>query len=224
MRRLLELLYPRRAVCMGCGALTGCREDWICPACRQALNERRVGAAPPPEGIDGAAYAYAYAGPAAGIINRMKYTGVHRLAEFMAADMIDACRALDTAGADLITSVPMHPARQRRRGYNHAELLARACAGALGLPCEAAIVRVRDTPQQARLEDEERLSNLRDAFEFLQPLQGRRVLLVDDVCTTGATARGCAEALKAAGAERVYLLCYAQARTQKAPAEKASST
>ena len=212
MKRLLELLYPTRAVCMGCGSPAGCREDWVCPECRQALAERWVGAAPAPEGIDGAAYGYVYSGPVAGIVSRMKYDGVHRLCQFMADDMVRAFRFIEPTGADLVTFVPMHPARQRQRGYNHAELIARACAEALGLPCELTVSRVRDTPQQARLEAGERRENLRDAFACLHPLPGRKVLLIDDVCTTGATARGCAEALKNAGAERVYLLCYAQAR------------
>ena len=212
MNPLLDWLYPRRAVCMGCGALTGCREDWVCPDCRRALAERWVGAGPAPEGLDGAAYGYVYSGPTAGIVSRMKYTGVYRLSEFMAADMARAYRFIEPTGADMMTFVPMHPARQRQRGYNHAELLARACGSALGLPCAAAVERVRNTPQQARLEAEARRENLRDAFKAIEPLPGRRVVLVDDVCTTGATAQGCAEALKDAGAERVYLLCFAQAR------------
>ena len=212
MRRLLNLLYPRRAVCMGCGALTGCREDWVCPDCRRGLNERRVGAVPPPSGIDGAACAYVYAGPAAGIVSRMKYSGIHRLAEFMAADMVEAHRFIAPTGADLAVYVPMHPARQRQRGYNHAQLLASACADALNLPCAGVIDRVRNTPQQARLEGDARRENLRDAFDANRSLMGRSILLIDDVCTTGATAMGCAEALRLAGARHVYLLCYAQAR------------
>ena len=214
MNLFLKWLYPLRAACMGCGSRAGCREDWVCPDCRRTLAERWVGAAPGPEGFDGAAYSYVYAGPAAGIVNRMKYNGIHQLAGFMAEDMLRAYRFIQPTGADLVTFVPMHPRRQRLRGYNHAELLARACAEALGLPCENAVERTRDTPQQARLETEQRRENLRDAFAPARSVEGRAVLLIDDVCTTGATARGCAMALRKGGAERVYLLCYAQARGQ----------
>ena len=199
---------------MGCGAQTGCREDWVCPGCRQALARLWIGAFPPPEGLDGAACGYAYAGPSAGIVGRMKYTGVHRLAGFMAEAMIDAERFLEPTGAGVVTFVPMHLKRQRARGYNHAELLARSVAEALSLPCEPLIERVRDTPQQARMDEAARRENLKDAFRLTRPVDGRRVILVDDVCTSGATAQGCAGALRAGGAESVYLLCYARAKRE----------
>ena len=208
----LDLIYPRRAVCMGCGSAAGCREDWICPECRRALADSWVGAWPPPKGIDGAAYAYVYRGPAAGIVQRMKYSGVYRLADFMAADMARACAFLGPTGADFVTAVPMHPKRLRQRGYNHAERMARSVAARMGLPYLEALDRVRDTPQQARLDEETRRGNMKDAFALRAAVRGRVALLVDDVCTTGATARACAKALKRGGAKRVYLLCYTVAQ------------
>lgn len=207
----LSLLYPRRAMCMGCGDMTGMREDWVCPACRARMAQLWAGAVPPPEGFDGAAFAYIYTGPPAGIAARMKYGSAHRLADLMAGDMLKAWDAIQPTGVDAITFVPMHPARQRRRGYNHAELLARACAERLGIECLNALERVRNTTQQATLETEARLHNLSGAFAPKAPVEGRRVALVDDICTTGATARGCAEVLRQGGAAAVYLLCYAKA-------------
>lgn len=212
---LLGLLFPRRANCMGCGAATGCREDWICPDCRQDLAQSWVGAEPPPLGIDAAAYAYVYRGAAAGVVRRLKYSGVGRLAGFMGEDMARAYRFIEPTGADCVCCVPMHPKRRRKRGFNHAELLARDVAARLGLPYVDALERVRDTPQQARLNDKARRENLRDAFAVKEPIAGRRVILVDDVCTTGTTAVSCARVLKAHGAERVYLLCYTRARKEK---------
>lgn len=208
---LLALLYPKRANCMGCGAATGCREDWICPDCRQALTRSWVGAETPPKGIDAAAYAYVYQGPAAGIVRRLKYSGVGRLAAFMGEDMARACRFIEPTGADCVACVPMHRKRLRQRGYNHAELLAREVAARLGLPFVPALARTRNTRQQARLDDRARWQNLRDAFAVSESVAGRRVLLVDDVCTTGSTAMACAQALRQGGAEAVYLLCYTRA-------------
>ena len=212
LNALRTLLFPLRANCMGCGAATGCREDWICPACRQALTEGWVGASPPPEGIDAAAFAYVYHGAAVGLVSRLKYGGVYRLAGFMGGDMARAYRFIHPTGADCVTCVPMHPKRRTRRGYNHAALLARELAARVDLPFVELLERVRDTPQQAKLEDDARRSNVSGAFRGLEAARGRRVLLVDDVCTTGSTATACARALRAAGAGAVCLVCYAKAR------------
>ena len=135
-RGLLGLVYPLRAVCMGCGTAAGCEEDWVCPECRQALASGWIGASPAPRGFDGAACAYAYRGPSAGIVRRMKYSGVKRLADFMAGDMLKAYRAIMPTGVDAVVPVPMHEKRLRERGYNHAALLARAVAEGLGLRVE----------------------------------------------------------------------------------------
>lgn len=208
---LMGLLFPKRANCMGCGAATGCREDWICPDCRQALARGWVGAQPPPEYIDAAAYAYVYRGAAASIVRRLKYSGVDRLAGFMGGDMVRAYRFIEPTGADCVTCVPMHKKRLRKRGRNHAELLARDVAARLDLPYIEALERVRDTRQQARLDEAARRSNQKGAFAVRESVAGRRVILVDDVCTTGSTAMACAEALRVGGAERVVLLCYTRA-------------
>ena len=212
LNALRTLLFPLRANCMGCGAATGCREDWICPACREALTRGWVGASPPPKGMDAAAFAYTYHGAAVGIVSLLKYRGVTRLAGFMGGDMARAYRFIEPTGADCVTCVPMHPKRRARRGYNHAELLARELSAQIGIPFVELLERVRDTPQQARLDADARRSNVSGAFRALDAAGGRRVLLVDDVCTTGSTATACARALRAAGAGAVCLVCYAKAR------------
>ena len=208
LEAVLELLFPKRAVCMGCGSASGCREDWICPKCREALNLSWIGADSPPETLDGAAFAYRYLNPAASIVQKLKYSSIHRIAAFMAEDMVRAYRFIEPTGADCVAWVPMHPRRLRLRGYNHAELLARDVARRLELEYVDAIACVRHTRQQAQLSGEERRTNLNDSFSPIMDLTGRRVILVDDVCTTGSTARACAEALKSGGAGQVDLLCY----------------
>ena len=209
-RALLELIYPIRAECMGCGAKTGFERDWLCEDCRQALANRWVGAAPPPEGglIDGAAYGYFYRGPAGGLVRNLKYRGVSRLAEPMGRQMVRALEGLQPAHIDCVTPVPMHVRRVRKRGVNQALLLAREVADGLQLPLEEALVRTRNTLQQARLDEAKRLHNLDGAFAVAGNVAGKRVLLVDDVCTTGATANACAEALLQGGADAVLLVCF----------------
>lgn len=213
-RALLELIYPIRAECMGCGTRAGFERDWLCEDCRQALANRWVGAAPPPEGglIDGAAYAYLYGGPAGGLVRNLKYRGVSRLAEPMGRQMLRAFDGLQPAQIDCVVPVPMHIRRTRKRGVNQALLLAREMAGGLGLPLAEALVRTRNTRQQARLDAAERLHNLDGAFAVACDVKGKRVLLVDDVCTTGATANACAEALLSGGASAVLLVCFCLAR------------
>jgi ComF family protein len=209
-RALLELIYPVRAECMGCGSKAGFERDWLCEDCRQALASRWVGAAPPPEGglIDGAAYGYLYGGPAGGMVRNLKYRGVSRLAEPMGRQMLQAFEGLQPAHIDCVTPVPMHVRRVRKRGVNQALLLAREVADGLQLPLEEVLVRTRNTLQQARLDEAKRLHNLDGAFAVAGNVAGKRVLLVDDVCTTGATANACAKALLENGAGTVLLVCF----------------
>ena len=159
----------------------------------------------------GAAFAYLYAGPVKGVARRLKYGGVYRLADDMAGDMVRAYRGMLPTGVDLVTFVPMHPRRLRKRGYNQAALLARGVAKRLELPCEALLRRTRNARQQARLNRKERLRNLKGGFACEGDAVGKRILLVDDICTTGATMRVCAQTLLTAGAASVYVLCYGRA-------------
>ena len=108
--------------------------------------------------------------------------------------------------ADLVLPIPLHPVRQRERTFNQADVLAEALARELVLPCRSnLLLRTQPTRPQAELTREERAQNVRTAFA-LNPdhsIRGQRILLVDDVLTTGSTAEACARLLKAAGALHV---------------------
>jgi ComF family protein len=125
---------------------------------------------------------------------------------------------------NLIVPVPLHPARQRERGYNQADLLAQALGGMIDVPVVTkGLRRVRHTQPQVNLNASERGENVRGAFIYQMSekgcsdvaVNGRRVLLIDDVCTTGSTLEACSLALKAAGASTVWGFTLARAVFRK---------
>jgi len=115
---------------------------------------------------------------------------------------------------DVVVPVPLHPHRLRERGYNQATLLAKEVEKALGLPLlEDALLRVRSTIPQVGLTARERRDNVRGAFHCADGnLKGQRILLVDDVCTTGATLEACSLALRQEGVGVVWGLVLARER------------
>ncbi|MBQ8505983.1 MAG: ComF family protein [Clostridia bacterium] len=215
LERLAGLLYPRRAMCMGCGSMTGCDRDDLCEDCREELAKNWIGVrgVSSRTKLDGAAFAHHYHGPAGGMVRRLKYNSVWVLAGEMGRETAKAAELLRFENIAAVTAVPMHPKRRRRRGGNHSEMIAREAAARLGFPYMELLYRTRNAPQQARLSNAERRKNLDGAFavlpEMADTVRGGRILLIDDVWTTGSTATNCAKALRAAGAGRVYFAAYA---------------
>ena len=146
------------------------------------------------------------------LVRALKYRGATALAEPMAKSLASTVGSYGI-DADVIVPVPLSGMRRRTRGYNQAEELARALGRRLDMAVwPSALERRRDTPPQARSADaEERRRNVAGAFHANDPdIAGRRVLLVDDVTTTGATLAACATALKTAGARSVRALTFAR--------------
>jgi ComF family protein len=149
-------------------------------------------------------------------IHELKYAGAQVLAAPLGQLMADAWRDLAPADRvpDVIVPVPLHPQRERDRGYNQATLLARELGLRLSLGVdERALVRHRNTAPQVGLDAPARRANLADAFGCTgSTLQGRHVLLVDDVFTTGATLEAASKALDKCGAASVWAYTLARAR------------
>ena len=214
LKWIIDLLYPRRAVCMGCGSMVGCDRDDLCEECRESLAKNFIGVRLPDwkTGLSGTAFAHPYHGPAGNVVRRLKYDSVWILAEEMGRDIARAAEQLRLKDC-VVTSVPMHPKRLRERGRNHSALLAETAARELGFEYMEILERTRNAPQQARLSDVQRRENLKGGFAVREgnkkEIFGRTILLIDDVWTTGATAMSCAEALRNAGAGRICFASYA---------------
>lgn len=149
------------------------------------------------------------------IIHSLKYRGKRSLAKRLG--VILANRTLGDerfTGADLLMPVPLHPSRARERGYNQSELIAEVIGQKLDLPVDKNILsRKKRTKAQTDLDAKQRRENVKGAFVVRRPeeVSGKRVVIVDDVLTTGATLEACTEALLSAGAKEVYTLALARA-------------
>ncbi|MCP4428778.1 MAG: ComF family protein, partial [Chloroflexi bacterium] len=153
-----------------------------------------------------------FTAPIPDIIHQMKYNGAFALAKPLADMMVDAWPRWQTR-VNLAVSVPLHPDREKKRGYNQSDLLAEHFCRRLNLAGDRrALRRVRNTPPQVGLAATDRQTNVADAFQADRArVAGKDVLLIDDVCTTGSTLKAAGQALLAAGARRVSGYCLARA-------------
>jgi ComF family protein len=159
-----------------------------------------------------AAYSYgSYEGTLRDLIHLFKYARVESLSLPLSRHMAAALPRDERF--DLVLAMPMHWLKRWLRGFNQAELLAKPIAHRLGVPLARNLKRKKLGKSQAGLDLAERTTNLKDAFYLRHPeqLAGRRILLVDDVMTTGATLRSASALLKKAGARRVCVLALARA-------------
>jgi ComF family protein len=212
---LLDLVLPPTCV--------GCRYEGT-PLCEQcgSVFARRIGR---PAGIPlgmpsdvplplvQLEWCAPFRGIARDALHALKYAGERRLAGPLGAAA--ARRWAEAAvGGELLVHVPVHPGRRATRGYDQAELLARAAAERLGLPAVPALRRSRATVPQFELGRDRRAANVAGAFavdaDHLAAVRGRWIVLIDDVVTTGATLVACAEALLDAGANAVSAVAIAR--------------
>lgn len=197
LRQLLKARHSFDALCPRCLSVLSIGRP--CPVCRRD----------PGHLISRTFAPYRYRGAVRGLILRLKFSGDTQAAALLAPAMAEAAEG---AEADLLVPVPLGRRRQRERGYNQAALLALLVGKLRDLPAADILVRTRETRRQSGLHTiRERMQNLRDAFAMSPgaDVRGKRVLLVDDVRTSGATALACARVLRETGAADVQLLCAA---------------
>jgi len=204
-RGIFSLIFPQK--CAFCGKLTAAGENGCCRACRRTL--------PYTDGILHLTHSAAlsrcasplyYTGPVRSAILRFKFGGRPELASAFSIFVADEAERAFGPEFDLVTYVPVSSARLRERGFDQAERLAKHTARRLGLKNVPLLKKTLNTPAQSTLRRyPERRANIRGAYEIPRPelAHGMRILLIDDVCTTGATLDECARALKKAGAASV---------------------
>ncbi len=206
LRLLADLIYPVR--CPVCGKFIS-REEGFCGGCRsrQKVWEGRFSV----PGADDFFAAYEYDDnikPAViimkqGICGNAPYAFGRALGELMRPE-------ISAIKPDMIIPVPMYRSDKRRRGCNQAELLAKELGKELEIPVRSDIVaKIRKTAEQKQLSRREREINLRDAFAVIDSgsVNGRNIILLDDVCTTGSTLRELSRILKGSGAGRISCVC-----------------
>lgn len=203
---LLDLLFPEGVRCLCCQEALGDRqEDGVCPACSRALGEleavqqARVFHEPLPEGIAYVNSVYPYTGQARRLILRLKFESVRAAA----VPLGRAMAMLPSGEEELLVPVPTTRRRMRRRGFNHAALLCEEVSKTLGMPMADALSRRDDRAAQSKLSARLRRQNIIDTMCADERVRGKRILLVDDVYTTGSTAQEAARALLEAGAVSV---------------------
>ncbi len=229
-----SLLFP--ASCPGCGIpVEDVRTMPLCAACFKGIPRvlppwcRRCGFSLAHSGagvdlcggcrtkkfsFDSVISACHYETPVKELVTALKYQGRLSVAPFLGNLLSAAVKErLGADPADGIVPVPLHPVRLRERTFNQALALAQELSKRTGLPCwNNLLFRDRFTPPQAALSKKERLANVRSAFSLREEItpQAMRILLVDDVFTTGATAEACSKLLKQAGADQVTIVTVAR--------------
>lgn len=210
--KVLGLLFPDR--CAGCGRTGSLLCERCCaslrpyPAQRYALSSRKAGQS---SLLDQIAIGFVFEGALREAVHTLKYNRVRRMAgplsELLAQHLRD-----HPLPADALVPVPLHARRLSERGFNQSELLAQHLAARTGVPCmHNGLLRSRDTPHQVGLDAQQRRENVRAAFVWQSSTPPpQRVLLIDDVLTTGATLEACAETLRRAGAREVGALALAR--------------
>ncbi|AGC42602.1 phosphoribosyltransferase [Myxococcus stipitatus DSM 14675] len=230
LKALLDVLYP--PACIACARVLPGPGAFFCESCDTAVERLppaccrtcaepgtfpgatcpRCRASPPP--FSRAWAPFAHEGPVSRAIHRFKYEDRPELAAPLGELLAAEARSFLTHAPTLVVALPLHTRRYRARKYDQAQLLAGALAKHLGHEAPVGwLTRTRETQRQVGLSEEARADNVDGAFRATTDVADRDVLLLDDVFTTGATARAAATALSAAGASRVEVLTLARAFT-----------
>lgn len=192
------LLRAREPVCMRCGKPLESERVEYCPDCAAGKHLFRQGRA-----------VFLYGGHMKSSLYRFKYHGRQEYARFYASEAAVVWgQWMKSRGIEAIVPIPMYRPKERVRGYNQAKVFARALSITLGIPMLELVRRVRDTVPQKELNHKERKHNLKNAFQLQTDIvKYKRVLLADDIYTTGSTMDAVTEVLLRAGVVDVYFIC-----------------
>ena len=209
---LLDTVYPKGAVCSVCGAFSDGRI--LCPACRRSLEQDGWSHAWDWRDLEPGLRAYSlrlHDGIPRSLVLSLKHQANAAAAKELASLIQPVPASVSFPPDTVITWVPMPENRRRDRCVDHGRCLAEAAAAQLGFPCMPLMVRTSGGRRQATLNRAGRERNLKGAFAPLRPVH-TPVLLVDDVLTTGTTARRCAAVLRQAGAPEISVLTFTRSK------------
>jgi competence protein ComFC len=219
---LLDLLFPKKCVCChkwGSFVCSNCyqkitfKKTQDCPGCNAITDKGRYCTrCRSKHALLGVTTLGYYKDPILkALIQELKYKGIYAISEDM-AHWLALLIKKEKLCFDLIAYVPMTQKRKGRRGYNQSEEVAKHLSKEAGIPLFKGLKKVRETKTQVGLSKKDRLKNLQDAFVVKKnsALLGKRIILIDDVITTGTTLNECARTLEAAGAKRVWGLTIAK--------------
>ena len=213
---LTELLFPRK--CPFCGKLLKENEADLCGDCRKELPWTGSACRSHGSFFSACVSPLRYEGKAREALLRFKFSGKRSYARCFGKLMADCLRAHPVGQTDVIAYVPLHFLRFRKRGYSQTKLLAEVLSRELDIPCMRLLRKKRRTGVQSHLSGEAaRKANVSGAFSVGKraEVDGKSILLVDDVLTTGATMAECSRVLLSAGAERVVCVTLCRAQNTK---------
>lgn len=225
---LLDLMIP--PACLACGARIDAQDEIICSDCEAKIsivsgnNCPKCGAevsGPICKNCSNESFAFdstdslfRYAGTIKELIHQLKYHGYVSPAGYLSVLLAEYLQSNnEISNYELLCPVPLHRVRKRERGYNQSALIGYAAAQLMNLPYAQPVIRSHYTRSQTLLSRDKRKKNLHGAFRVKDPdaVRGKKIILVDDVFTTGSTLNEVAKELKAAGAEKVAAITVARA-------------
>ena len=200
-KRILDILFPQHLKCHSCGREAAVNGYGICADCEAKLlfaaNAGNI------EGVDGFTAGLQYNDVARRALRSFKYHGALYKKEFLTHHI----HIPEDWEIDCIVPVPLHIDRLKRRGYNQSKVLADELVKRYDIPVrEDLLSRIRNTPMQARMNRQQRMKNVKNAFSASPECKGLSIALLDDMRTTGSTLKECALELKKHGAAKVYAI------------------
>lgn len=211
---LLELLFPSK--CVFCRCMLDANTKDICPKCKKELPYTKNGGILKGNFFTACVSPLYYEEKVRDALLRYKFQRMTAYANYFGFLIADCAEEYIDSHVDIISWVPLSKRRLRKRGYDQAELLAMEVSKRLEIPCVPVLKKIRHTAPQSRTGNiAKRRSNISGAYTVInhQMLEGKRILLIDDIVTTGSTFSECARMLGMAGADKVY--CAAAARKRK---------
>jgi competence protein ComFC len=218
---LLDIVFPRVEFCTGCGReLKEYNKYRLCPLCyskilfynkvndNKVINSEHESAA-----YDDLIISCYYEGIIREMVHKLKYKDKREVAVTIAV-IISECINEKYYKYDFIVPVPISKVKLRKRGYNHTELIGLELSKILNIPLLNCIERYRDTKPQVLFNMHDRWYNVKDCFKCICSIPGKKVLLIDDIITSGATAHFCAEEIKSGGASSITVISFAKSNLQ----------